>query len=310
MPRISIITAAYNCERTLARAIDSGLAQTYRDFELIAIDDGSTDGTAAILAGYGDRIRVVNRDRGGCSAAWNTGIRTARGEFIAFLDADDEWLPDKLAQTAPLIASEPECVLVYSNANMFEDTGVIRGPFVPESRGHAPTLDEMLDHWWPIVPSMALIRRSAYDKVGGFFEDPGVFKACEDVYMWLRLRELGHFCYLPAVLVNYRILPYPDYIETNNEGRKALAKMVITRYGERGRRLMASIEEDNRRAHANQLGHLGLIALRHGRSAEARRNFIRSLKYDPFNFKTALRMMRTFLPASMARALGGRTGRA
>jgi glycosyltransferase involved in cell wall biosynthesis len=310
MARVSVITAAYNSEQTLERALESGLAQSWRDFELIAVNDGSTDSTAAILARYADRIRVVNRERGGCSAAWNTGIRAARGEFIAFLDADDEWLPDKLARTVPIMESDPGCVLVFSNGLMFEPGGATRGPFVLVGRDHAPTLDEMLAHWWPIVPSLTVIRRSAYEQVGGFFEAPGVFKACEDVYMWLCLRELGHFHYVPEILVRYRILPYPDYIETNNEGRRALGKMVVARYGARGERLMSSIEEDNRRAHVNQLSHRGLVALRAGRTGEARRDFIRALGYDPFNVKNALRMMRTFLPAPIAKALSGRTGKA
>jgi glycosyltransferase involved in cell wall biosynthesis len=310
VPRVSIITAAYNSERTLERAIDSGLAQSWRDFELIAVNDGSSDGTAAILARYGDRIRVVNRERGGCSAAWNSGIRAARGEFIAFLDADDEWMPEKLAHTVPPLQNDPGCVLVFSNALMFEDSGATRGPFVLPGRDHAPTLDEMLAHWWPIVPSLAVIRRSAYEQVGGFFEAAGVYKACEDVYMWLRLRELGHFHYVPEILVRYRILPYPDYIETNNEGRKALSRMVIGYYGARGRRLMRSIEEDHRRTHANQLGHRGLIAMRAGRAAEARRNFLSALRHDPLNMKNALRVVRTFLPLPLARALTGRTRKA
>src|SRR5579875_143958 len=310
MPSVSIITAVYNSERTLERALESGLAQTWRDFELIAVNDGSTDGTAAILSRYGDRIRIVNRERGGCSAAWNTGIRAAGGEFIAFLDADDEWMPEKLAHTVPLLETDPGCVLVSSNAQMFEDSGRERGAFVLPERDHAPTLDGMLAHWWPIVPSLAVIRRTAYEEVGGFFEAPGVFKACEDVYMWLRLRELGHFHYVPEILVRYRILPYPDYIETNNEGRKALGKMVIARYGARGRRLMESIEKDNRRAHANELGHRGLLAMREGRFIDARRDFIGALGYDPINLKNTLRMMRTFLPTPLARMLTGRTRKA
>jgi glycosyltransferase involved in cell wall biosynthesis len=308
--RVSTITAVYNGAATVRRALDSALAQNFDDFEVIVVNDGSTDGTAAILEHYGNRIRVVKRERGGCSAAWNTGIRAARGEYLAFLDADDVWLPDKLAHTVPILEGDPGCVLVFSNGLKFEPSGAARGPFVPAGRDHAPTLDEMLAHLWPIVPSLAVIRRSAYEQVGGFFEAEGVFKACEDAYMWLCLRELGHFRYVAEILARYRILPYPDYIETNNEGRRTLGKMVITRYGARGCRLMRSIEQDSRRAHVNQLGHLGLVAMRAGRNAEARRNFIRALGYDLFNLKNALRMTRTFLPAPIARALTGRTRKA
>jgi glycosyltransferase involved in cell wall biosynthesis len=307
MVRVSIITAVYNSERTLAAAIESGLAQRFDGFELIAVNDGSTDGSAKILKNYADRIRVIERSRGGCSAAWNAGIREARGELVAFLDADDRWLPDKLARTVPPLEADSTCSLVFSDAAMFEDNGTRRGSFVLPGRDHAPTLDEMLRQWWPIVPSMAVIRRSGWRAVGGFFEAPGVFKACEDVYMWLRLRELGPFIFVPEILVEYRILPYPDYIETNNEGRKALGQMVIERYGRAGRRLMRSIEEDHRRAHVNHYGHQGLLAMREGRISEARRNFLAALSHDPRSMRNAMRLARTFLPTSIARALTGRT---
>jgi glycosyltransferase involved in cell wall biosynthesis len=311
MIRVSVITAVYNSERTLAPAIDSGLAQAFDDFELIAVNDCSTDASAAILSGYGDRIRIVHRDvRGGCSGAWNSGIRAARGAFIAFLDADDVWMPAKLARTVPLLESDPACVLAFSNATMVEDGGMVRGAFVPPGRDHAPALDEMLRHWWPIVPSTAVIRRAAYDGAGGFFEAPGVYKACEDVFMWLRLRELGHFRYVPEPLVRYRVLPYPDYLTTYDEGRKVLYHLIAERYGAAGRRLIGSIQKGQRREHVNRLGHLGLIAMRDGRNAEARQNFVRALHYDPLSVKNALRLARTFLPAPMARALSGRTRRA
>jgi glycosyltransferase involved in cell wall biosynthesis len=307
MVRVSVITAVYNSAGTLEPALESGLAQRFDDFELIAVNDGSTDGSAGILEKYAGRIRIINRERGGCSAAWNTGIRAAQGSLIAFLDADDIWLPEKLARTVAPLESDPGCALVFSNASMFEANGTPRGSFVLPGRDHAPTLDEMLRYWWPIVPSMAVIRRSGWEAAGGFFEALGVFKACEDVYMWLRLRELGHFHYVPENLVEYRILPYPDYIETNNEGRRALAKMVIGRYGAAGRRLMQSIERDHRRAHVNHHGHQGLLALREGRISDARRSFMRALSYDPRNVKNVLRLIRTFLPAMVARALTGRT---
>jgi GT2 family glycosyltransferase len=310
MARVSIITAVYNGERTLARAIDSGLAQTFDGCEMIVVNDGSADSSAEILRGYGDRIRVIERKRGGCSAAWNTGIRAARGEFIAFLDADDVWMPNKLALTVAPLQSDPGCVLAFSNAIVFDDTGRTLGPFVRPEVAHAPMLDEMLARWWPIVPSLAVIRRSAYDKVGGFFEQRGVYKACEDVYMWLRLRELGRFHFVPENLVMYRQLPYPDYIDTNAAGRKVLARYLAERYGERGRALMRWIEKDQRRARVNELGHLGLLAMRDGRMAEARHNFMQALGYDPTSIRNALRVLRTFLPAPMARALTGRTRRA
>ena len=93
---ISVIIPAYNAEQHISRAIDSVLAQTHPADEIIAVDDGSTDDTGQILRSYGRQLRYIGQENGGAGAARNTGIKAARGEWIAFLDADDEWLPEKL----------------------------------------------------------------------------------------------------------------------------------------------------------------------------------------------------------------------
>ncbi|RYD30434.1 MAG: glycosyltransferase family 2 protein, partial [Verrucomicrobiaceae bacterium] len=93
---VSVIIPTYNRIATIARAVDSVLAQTYPDIELIIADDGSSDGTCESLAGYGDRLRIVRQANSGPSAARNLGARAARGEILSFLDSDDSWLPDKI----------------------------------------------------------------------------------------------------------------------------------------------------------------------------------------------------------------------
>ena len=98
MPRVSVVIPTYNCAKFLGRTIDSALRQTYRDFEIIVVDDGSTDGTQALVAAYEESVRYVYQTNQGASAARNAALSRASGEFIAYLDADDLWRPDKLSR--------------------------------------------------------------------------------------------------------------------------------------------------------------------------------------------------------------------
>lgn len=113
-PLVSAVIPAYNCGAYIGRAIESVLTQTYRDIECIVINDGSTDDTATVARSYGERVVFVHQPNGGASAARNTGIRQARGELLAFLDADDYWLPTKTANQVQVFRENPKLVLVSS----------------------------------------------------------------------------------------------------------------------------------------------------------------------------------------------------
>jgi glycosyltransferase involved in cell wall biosynthesis len=123
---VTVVIPTFNRARSLGRAIDSVLAQTYTNFELIVVDDGSTDNTPELLARFANRIQVIRQPNSGPSVARNTGIRAARGKFIAFLDSDDEWLPEKLEQQVPLMHDE-RIVLSVTNWRSAESTGPASG---------------------------------------------------------------------------------------------------------------------------------------------------------------------------------------
>jgi glycosyltransferase involved in cell wall biosynthesis len=112
---VSVVIPAYNVEQYIGRAIDSVLAQTRRAVEVIVVDDGSTDETAGVIQGYGSDVRYIYQEKAGASIARNRGIEEAKGEWIAFLDADDEWLPDKLKVQMALMERNPELVWSYTN---------------------------------------------------------------------------------------------------------------------------------------------------------------------------------------------------
>lgn len=118
MPQVSIIIPTYNRARYVTKAIDSVLAQTYKDYEIIVVDDGSKDDTREALKPYIDKIRYIYQENAGVSAARNTGIRAAKGEWVAFLDSDDEWLPEKLAVQMDCVLKHPEIVAHVTNAKI------------------------------------------------------------------------------------------------------------------------------------------------------------------------------------------------
>lgn len=175
-PRVSVVIPTYNREQWLANALDSVLAQTYGDYEILVVDDGSTDATQRVVARYGARIRYLYQDNAGVSAARNKGILEAHGEWVAFLDSDDEWLPEKLERQLDCIDRHPELVMVASNVQI--DDGVhkllyfdIRGKSFnngPEHIIHNP-----LSAFCEInfFPSSLLVKRAALLQAGLFDEN-------------------------------------------------------------------------------------------------------------------------------------------
>ncbi len=194
--KISAVIPAYNAARYLPRCLKSVFEQTYKPEEVIVVDDGSTDNTAEVAAELG--ARVIQRENGGLSTARNTGIQNASCEWIALLDADDTWAPEKLERQAACI--QPDTVLVYTGVRLFDDNG---------SRGVRMAIDpllasKMLRYRNPITPSTVLARREVLTLDGGFRED---IRACEDWEMWMRLLKLGDFQAVANPLTNYYLSP-------------------------------------------------------------------------------------------------------
>ena len=304
MVQVSVVIPVYNGAATLAAAIDSALAQDFADgFEVIVVNDGSTDATAEVIDRYRGRIKTVNRENGGLSAARNSGAAQATGDYLAFLDADDLWRRDKLAATIGALEQNPGAVLVYCDAIQIDESGAQISPiFVSPSLARAPTMADLLERWWPILPSAAMVRRRIFEQLGGFFAP---MRSYEDMDFWLRARELGEFEYVARALVVYRVTPAAERLVKYEQSYTLFVTRVSARYGIAARPLLRAI----RHAHSTALGTRGLLAMRRGEMAAARRSFIRALRYEPAGLRNMLRLARSFLPAPIARALSGRTGR-
>ncbi|MBE9042396.1 glycosyltransferase [Oscillatoriales cyanobacterium LEGE 11467] len=204
-PIVSVVIPTYNSDRYIAAAIDSVLAQTYPHWEILVVDDGSQDRTQQILQPIvrevGDRLRYIYQTNQGVSAARNRGIEAARGEFVAFLDADDIFLPDKLAAQIEVFAVQTQLGMVHSGWRRVDAVGK---PLLDvEPWREIPTLDlESWLRWKPVLPSAMMFRRQWLLEAGGF---DSRFPPAEDTELVLRLALRGcKAAWLRQITVLYR----------------------------------------------------------------------------------------------------------
>jgi glycosyltransferase involved in cell wall biosynthesis len=201
-PAVSVILAAYNYGRYLPGAIESALGQTFRDLEVLVIDDGSTDDTQDVVHCYlGDRrLRYYRTDHVGQPKAKNTGIRLARAPLLAFLDADDLWLPSKLERQLALFQRDPALGVAYTRRSVIDEQGrdvAYEHPAMHRGR----ILDSLFRSNGFVCFSSVVVRRAVFDDVGLFDEDLAL---AIDYDLWLRVGLRYRFDYVDEPLVKYR----------------------------------------------------------------------------------------------------------
>lgn len=201
-PLVSVILPVYNGEVYLREAVDSILAQTWREFELIAIDDGSADSSVDILQQYtDDRMRVFSHSNRGLAATLNRGIELARGKYIARQDQDDISRPDRFAKQVAFLEAQPACALLGTWAEIRQDRK-LRKRFHRHPTDNATLQFELLFNN-PFVHSSVMIRKSALEKVGGYTTDLAR-QPPEDYELWSRIARCCEVANLPKLLVVYR----------------------------------------------------------------------------------------------------------
>ena len=195
-PLVSVIIPTYNRGWVIAEAIDSVLEQDFSDYELIIVDDGSTDNTRDILQSYGNTITVIYQANKGVSAARNRGIEASSGELIAFLDSDDLWLPRKLSRQVAFFKAQPDAMI-----NQTEEQWIRNGVRVnPKNRHHkfSGMIFERSLELCLVSPSAVMARRQLFESVGLFDVD---LPACEDYDLWLRVS-----CRYPVYLMDIPLI--------------------------------------------------------------------------------------------------------
>jgi glycosyltransferase involved in cell wall biosynthesis len=226
-PTVSVVIATYNYGAFLPKALDSVLTQTFADYEIIVVNDGSTDNTDEVVKPYLEhpKVRYYKKANGGQATAKNLGISKAKGEYVAFLDADDFWLPEKLERQLKLFRENPAVGVVYSAIRTvgpegeevpFEMPACVRGKILKRLYGNSF-----------ICFSSSMMRRELFEKYGVFDESFGM---AIDYDLWLRLSLVTEFDFVPEPLVFFRL--GHGQMSSNLDGRDYWARFIEKRFRE------------------------------------------------------------------------------
>ncbi len=209
MVRVSVIMPTFNCAVYIGEAIESALNQTYKDFEIVIVDDGSTDNTEEVVRRYifstQVMIKYIRQFNSGPAVARNKAISESRGEFLALLDADDIWLPDRLKEGLASFEANPDVGLIHSDTLRIDE----KGDFLPKPRRNVRLssgniFNSLMLRKVHISCPTVLLRRAALDKVGLFDENPQC-RGVEDRDLWLRITKEYKVFFIDKILAHYRI---------------------------------------------------------------------------------------------------------
>lgn len=227
-PRIGVVMSVYNGDRWLREALDSVLGQTFDDFELIVVDDGSTDSTAGILGGCRDRrLRVVRQPRAGLTVSLNRGVRLTAAPFIARLDADDVALRERFALQMAFLDARPEVGLLGTGCRDVGPTGATLGTYRPPEAD--ALIRQALIRRNPFVHSSVIMRREAFEQAGLYDERLPV---AQDYDLWVRMSRVTRLANLPEPLVLRRLTP--EMISLRRESERLRAELTVKSRALRG----------------------------------------------------------------------------
>jgi glycosyltransferase involved in cell wall biosynthesis len=201
-PRVSVVIPLYNCEQHIGETIESVLAQTFRDYEIIVIDDGSTDGSAGIVRRFGSAVRYVYQPNTGVAAVTNRGVLLSQGELIAFLDNDDVWLPAKLERQVAFLDQHPACGFVNCDMQYVSESGVRMDRYL-KGMNLGEAYVRLFQNGYVIMCSAVMVRRSVYDQAGGF-DEAFVSAGLQEMEWMSRVVQCTEVGYVPDILVLYR----------------------------------------------------------------------------------------------------------
>ena len=293
MPAVSVIIPTYNCGRYLPESLDSIFAQTDRDLEVIVVDDGSTDDTPAVLGAYAGRVTVVQGAHGGLSAARNLGLARASGEWVAFHDADDVAVPDRIAWSRAFLREHSTFDAVFGNGRRMQvadpaKANVVPPRYVTATRGRPITVVDLFEGY-PVYFQGALVPRRAFDGAGAF--DPA-YRVQPDLEYGYRLFPIVRAACVDRTMFHYR------WHTTNNSGDRIGTREDIARVLERLSAVApAAVDAIGVRRIREQIARhyfrIGLARLSGNERPAARRAFARAAALRPLHPRYQWMRLRT-----------------
>jgi glycosyltransferase involved in cell wall biosynthesis len=290
VPVVSVVIPAYNgVSRYLEQAILSVLGQTVHDFELIVVDDASTDGTAKLVQRFSEARFLRRAHNGGQAAARNDGARLATGSYLAFLDQDDLWEPTFLQETLAVLVKAPDAAVVHCDGHQVSETNSILeydGAMKPTS-----SITQMLRGNHDVATSGSLFRKACFDAVGGYDAQLPIW---EDIDLAVRLYQRFPFIHLPKPLYRHRLYGHQASRDIPSERMLLGRRRFLEKHGpacQPGTLEAKALTRD----WAHYYGDAGKFHINAGRLPEARHALWKALRYQPFNRKALLRLLRSYL---------------
>lgn len=311
MPEVSVIMSVKNGLPYLESTVNSVLNQTFKDFEFIIVNDGSTDNTAGILENYHDpRLQIINQGNTGVAAAKNRAVRQSSGNYIAVIDADDVWLSHKLQRQVDFLNQNPEYVLVGSYVQIIDKDGnylyTEKKPVSDKENRHFNDIKNTWTH------SACFFRRQAFYKAGCYYEP--VKQYIVDYMLMYQLSQVGKVYQLPEVLVQYRIVPTSLSTKADGKAFREVMKKAIRRgtMTEQELQTMKDIKAGEIKTpdFKKSMYHLylGRSFLFHNyKPRQSRKHLKQALKYNSSLYIAGIYwLMATFLPRKLLRIIYGK----
>ena len=288
-PTVSVVIPAYNCASFIRNTLDTVFQQTCKDYEVVVVDDGSTDNTMEVLSGYGDRIKLIRQGNKGNSAARNTAIRNSSGEYIAFLDHDDLWLPEKLEKQMSVLKADKSIGLVYSDGYVVDSNGSIITTFFESALPQRGEVTQKLFMYYFLPLLSVLVKKDLVIQAGCFPED---LRICEEWELFLKISEKAKMEYVDEKLVKYVV---HDGNQSRNRELSKTEEIAVMQRALKNIPALQSMPVTNaRKRFCNLYRELANIQMWKQDAKKARASLLFALKYKSDTLKILLLLMMSF----------------